>query len=100
MNGFDRAVNGVARGRGGHQGDQGDLREHRQIAQCPDRGTAEQGRELVASRTAGEAAAEELGESEQRDGGTAADQPSLQPELQEMPLEMSSDEAGPGADEM
>src|SRR5215510_10811979 len=99
MNGFDGAVNRVARGRGRDEGDQADLRKHRQIAQCPDRGTPEQGRELVSARAAGEAAAEELAEREQREGGAAADQPPLQPQLQEMPLEMSGDEAVPGADE-
>src|SRR5215475_12373458 len=64
MNRFDRTVDRMARGCGGDEGDQSDLRQHRQVAQHPDRRHAEQSRKLLAPRRADEGAARELGEHE------------------------------------
>ena len=55
INRFDRALDRIARGGGSDEGDQADLRQHRQVAQYPDRRRAEQGGELVAPRRADEA---------------------------------------------
>src|SRR5262252_897435 len=77
MDRFDRPVHGLARGGGGDEGDQADLRQHRDVAQRSDREAAEQGGELLAPG-ANEPAARELGEREQGDGGNAADRSALQ----------------------
>ena len=69
------------------------MRQHRQVPQCPDRRAAEQGRELVTPRRAGEAIAGKLGKRKQGDGAAAADQSALQAQQQEMPLEVTGDEA-------
>src|SRR5215813_2235213 len=100
MNRFDRTVDRMARGRGGDEGDQADLRQNRQVAKHPDRRHAEQSRQLVAPRRADEGTARELDEHEQRNGAAATDQSPLQSQLQKMSLEMRCDETVLGADEM
>src|SRR5262249_40632636 len=48
MNRFDRTVDRMARGCGGDEGDQSDLRQHRPVAQHPHRRDAAQSRKLLA----------------------------------------------------
>src|SRR5258708_12592260 len=88
MNGFDRALDRMARGRGSDEGDQADLRHHRQIAQHPDRRHTEQSCKLIAPRRADEGAAREAGEREQPDGAAATDPSPLPAQFQQMSLEM------------
>src|SRR5262249_54425885 len=72
INRFDRAVDRIAGGGCRHEGNQADLRQHRQVPQPPDRRAAEQRRELVAPGRAEEAAAGEFDERKQRYGAAPA----------------------------
>ena len=78
-NGFDRAVDGVPRSRGGHAGDQHDLRQHR--AHSPrsrSRGCRTAPRSGRRPRTA-RPSAQHFGAREQRDRAAPADRPAVSP---------------------
>src|SRR5262249_21366637 len=100
MNRFDGAIDDVARGGRGDDRDQGDLQQYRKIAERADGEAAEQRGKLLAAGRPGEPVAGKIGQREQHDRATAADQSALQSQLQEMPLEMPGDEPVLGADQM
>src|SRR5712692_8421092 len=100
---FDRAqgvIDGHARGAGGHRRDQGDQSHDGAIAFGTEREAAEQGGNLLFARGPLEPVAEKAGKQEQQHRGNAADDPALEAEQQEMPLELRGDERVLGADEM